>query len=206
MAGPHSQAERRREQLETAYRQGLIAEYTYIRALPGEPRAGWDIQPTAGNRHIRIVSRDVPAFLAGLIYTPGTPPDQRAAVSAVLDHGIEVDPPAPPANGHVRIEHVNSGVGDDADRIAFNELPRLYGVPMITFRQWVARDQSLAELIQNADRTNPKYIEYADAWVSTREALHWGRSHGRLNPDGTPNPETTRSTAKRFAKPDSAAD
>jgi hypothetical protein len=93
------------------------------------------------------------------------------------------------------------------DRVPFHKLGEFYGVAQATVFTWLSRDQFPASIIQDSVimNDNDNYTNYADAWVPLGEALHWGRSHGRLNRDGTPNVAARTSAAKRFAKRDSDA-
>lgn len=88
----------------------------------------------------------------------------------------------------------------DTVPIPVRELAGVYGVPdRSTMRVWLTRGTFPAEYVHGADRSAAR-VRYDDAYVLRRDALHWGRSTGRLNPDGTPNVRQTNiSTAANAA-------
>jgi hypothetical protein len=83
--------------------------------------------------------------------------------------------------------------------IPVRELAGVYGVQdRSTMRVWLSRGVFPAEYVQGADRSSAR-VRYDDAFVTRRDALHWGRSTGRLNPDGTPSIRETNVSASRNA-------
>lgn len=167
LSNPYRVHRERREQLESCYRDGLIAEYTQV---PRDDQADtrWMVDTYTDSAPTVLTSRHVPAFVDAL----------RAGATA---GGLVRRRPRP----------------GDAMPVPYAALPAIYGVSTLTFRVWVSRAQFPPSIIIGAIRYESGRVSYRNAYVTRRDALHWGKSTGRLHHDGTPNVKTANPNVVR---------
>lgn len=183
----------RREQLEAAYRAGLIANFTMISGAAGK-RLVWDVHTFRG-AHLEYISADLIPFLTGLLYAPtsGIDPARLAYLEGLLNGTVEPDP------DYTRPDL--SGIVEDGQRIAFADLPRFFGVSQDAVWKYARGERStsdLALILEGVDTTVRHPYEHA--WTTKREARHWGQANGILTPDGTPARERSAVSRANLAK------
>lgn len=167
----------RREQLEAAYRAGLVANFTQIRGAEGKPLV-WDVETLRGV-HVRFESKDLSPFLVGLLHAPTTGID-----GARLDYlaGLLSGDVEPTAN---YTDRDAPGIVSGEPRIGFADLAEFFGVSKDAVWKWArGRGHDLSPILRDVQ---DQYRPYTHAWTTRRDARHWGQAHGFLNPDGTPS-------------------
>lgn len=167
----YNMRDQRRAELDERYRAGLIAAFTLVPGAAGD-RAGWDVERLDGE-HVRVATAEVPAFLAGL--------DAGALAAGPAFTGKAVLTP------------------DHGVRIPFSEIHELLGVLPATLYKWASVGEIPAEMIAGVEQREGN-LNYTGATVDLGELKHWGRSTGRLLPDGTPNVRISATQAARSAR------
>lgn len=174
------QRELRRVLLEAAYRAGLIANFTQIPGSAGIPLV-WDVETFRGE-HVQYESKDIQSFVSGLLHAPtvGLDSGRLDRVAGLLSGTID-----PLSDDYT--ERETTGIVGTGQRVAFADLPALFGVSQDAVFKWARGGPraNLAPILEGVE--SGQRHPYANAWTTMREARHWGQANGVLNPDGTPN-------------------